>query len=84
MDDVEGGRYHVGGEYMGHFRATEKNNCDMNPTNCTGHVADFVSYDRVGFWFLIHPEYVSLIEHLELDTIALRMGFLPCGPNSSS
>lgn len=43
-DDAEGSRYHVGGEYIGHFRATDKNDCDKNPTTCTGHVADFVSF----------------------------------------
>jgi len=27
--------------YTGHFRYTEKNNCTMWPTNCTGHVANY-------------------------------------------
>ena len=27
--------------YMGHFRKTEDNDCDLHPTNCTGHIADF-------------------------------------------
>jgi 7 transmembrane sweet-taste receptor of 3 GCPR len=27
--------------YMGHFRKTEENDCDLYPTNCTGHIADF-------------------------------------------
>jgi hypothetical protein len=29
------------GLYTGHFRATEKNDCDQFPSNCTGHIGDF-------------------------------------------
>lgn len=34
-------RYHVEGEYTGYFRATDKNDCEKNPTTCTGHVVDY-------------------------------------------
>ena len=34
-------RYYVADVYTGHFRATEENDCDLNPTNCTGHVGDY-------------------------------------------
>lgn len=27
--------------YIGHFRMTDDNNCTLNPTTCTGHVADY-------------------------------------------
>ncbi|KAL3915483.1 MAG: hypothetical protein SGILL_005633 [Bacillariaceae sp.] len=27
--------------YTGHFRYTEKNNCTLYPTNCTGHIANY-------------------------------------------
>jgi hypothetical protein len=42
MDDWEGGKYFVAdGVYTGHFRATEENNCELFPNNCTGHIADY-------------------------------------------
>lgn len=34
-------RYHVEGSFKGHFRATEQNNCTLNPTACTGHIVDY-------------------------------------------
>jgi len=34
-------RMHVAGIYTGHFRATEKNDCDANPDTCTGHFVDY-------------------------------------------
>jgi hypothetical protein len=34
-------RYFLQGLYTGHFRATEKNDCDSNPTTCTGHIVDY-------------------------------------------
>jgi hypothetical protein len=37
-DSDEESVYFAEGLYMGHFRATEKNNCTLNPTNCTGHI----------------------------------------------
>jgi len=46
-DDGGGGgenemdRYFHPNDYTGYFRATDKNNCDDHPDNCTGHVADF-------------------------------------------
>ena len=40
-DGSEDNRYFSPGLYKGHFRATEKNNCDANPSTCTGHIADF-------------------------------------------
>jgi len=30
--------YFMDGEYTGYFRATEKNNCALNPQTCSGHV----------------------------------------------
>ena len=33
--------YYAEGLYGGHFRATEKNDCDLNPTTCSGHIVDF-------------------------------------------
>ena len=39
-DGSEDGRYFVDGVYTGHFRATEKNDCNKQ-TNCTGHFMDF-------------------------------------------
>lgn len=38
---VEQEQFFADGLYTGHFRATGDNDCDANPTNCTGHVADF-------------------------------------------
>ena len=40
-DDIENERMHVPGLYVGHFRATLENDCDLNPNNCTGHIGDF-------------------------------------------
>lgn len=37
-DETERASYFVEGEYIGHFRATEKNDCDRNPDTCTGHI----------------------------------------------
>ena len=34
-------RFFVPGVYDGHFRKTEENDCDLNPTNCTGHIFDY-------------------------------------------
>jgi hypothetical protein len=33
--------YNAGGNYIGHFRATDDNDCIAHPTTCTGHIADF-------------------------------------------
>lgn len=41
LDASEQDRMHVPGLYTGHFRATVQNNCDRNPTSCTGHIGDF-------------------------------------------
>ena len=40
-NEAENSRYFVEGIYTGHFRKTEKNDCENNPTNCTGHIADY-------------------------------------------
>ena len=40
-DETEYDRMFVEGLYTGHFRATDSNDCDKNPINCTGHIADF-------------------------------------------
>ena len=39
QDDSEKGSYFSSGLYHGHFSASEENDCDANPTNCTGHFA---------------------------------------------
>ncbi|KAL7551981.1 hypothetical protein ACHAWF_015202 [Thalassiosira exigua] len=40
-DDDEAGKYFApGGLYVGHFRATEKNDCASDPAGCTGHIAN--------------------------------------------
>ena len=41
LDESEFDRMHVKGLYIGYFMATEKNNCDDNPTTCNGHIGDF-------------------------------------------
>jgi len=40
-DEAEGKKYFVEGLFTGHFRATERNNCTMNPNTCTGHMIDY-------------------------------------------
>lgn len=40
-DPTEAASYFLAGDYLGHFRATEKNDCERNPLTCTGHVMDF-------------------------------------------
>ena len=34
-------QYYNEGNFTGHFRFTEENDCDIHPTTCTGHIADF-------------------------------------------
>ena len=34
-------RMYVENLYTGYFRYTEKNNCTLHPTNCTGHIANY-------------------------------------------
>lgn len=34
-------QYYNEGNYIGHFQYTEDNDCDLHPTTCTGHIADF-------------------------------------------
>ena len=34
-------QYYSEGNYIGHFRYTEDNDCELHPTTCTGHIADF-------------------------------------------
>ena len=40
-EESEEQRMHIPNVYTGYFRKTEKNDCDLNPTTCTGHIADF-------------------------------------------
>lgn len=40
-NESEAGLYYMEGFYIGHFRATEKNDCSRNPLNCTGHIVDY-------------------------------------------
>ena len=35
----EEGKFFSEGVYHGHFSASEENDCDAHPTNCTGHIA---------------------------------------------
>ncbi|CAB9514096.1 Gamma-aminobutyric acid (GABA) B receptor [Seminavis robusta] len=37
----EDDRMFVPGLYTGHFRATDDNNCTLNPTTCTGHIGNY-------------------------------------------
>lgn len=37
----ENEQYYSESNYIGHFRATDDNNCTLSPSTCTGHVADF-------------------------------------------
>eukprot|EP00934_Nitzschia_sp_Nitz4_P004111 Nitzschia sp. Nitz4//scaffold458_size6098//2//3483//NITZ4_009188-RA/size6098-augustus-gene-0.1-mRNA-1//-1//CDS//3329552307//4101//frame0 len=41
VDDIERTSYFVQGEFIGHFRATEENDCDAFPDTCTGHFVDY-------------------------------------------
>lgn len=41
QDESEYNRMFVKDLYTGHFRKTEKNDCDKWPLNCTGHIADY-------------------------------------------
>lgn len=43
-DENEGQSFFSKGSYIGHFRPTEKNNCDLNPQTCTGHIGDYPCY----------------------------------------
>ena len=40
VDESEGERYFVEGVYTGHFRNTDMNDCDLNPTTCVGKLSD--------------------------------------------
>mmetsp|Transcript_7699 Transcript_7699/g.10668 ORF Transcript_7699/g.10668 Transcript_7699/m.10668 type:complete len:700 (+) Transcript_7699:666-2765(+) len=37
-DEAEDGKFFLADSYHGHFAATEDNDCDANPLNCTGHL----------------------------------------------
>lgn len=41
LSEAEAKSYFWPDAYSGHFRATDENDCDQNPFNCTGHIADF-------------------------------------------
>ena len=40
-DEAENDRMFVDGVYIGHFRKTAENDCDLYPNNCTGHIGNF-------------------------------------------
>lgn len=40
-DGANSDRFFVEGLYQGHFRKTAKNDCDLNPSSCTGHIFDY-------------------------------------------
>jgi len=39
--EEEASRMFVEGLYTGHFRLTDANNCNLHPTTCTGHIANY-------------------------------------------
>lgn len=39
QDESEEGQFFKAGLYHGHFSASDDNDCDANPTTCTGHIA---------------------------------------------
>ena len=41
LEESEYSRMFVPDLYTGYFRATKDNDCDLWPTNCTGHIADY-------------------------------------------
>lgn len=41
VSEEEGKKYFSDGLYIGHFRATQENNCTASPTTCTGHFLDY-------------------------------------------
>jgi len=65
--------YFLDGLYKGYFRATEKNDCDANPDNCTGHIVGS-SCGELGF----HSYYTQQAYHLD---IAVESDG-PVGPNN--
>ena len=40
QDENEGSMYYSEGVYNGHFRTTDKNDCNANPNTCTGHIVN--------------------------------------------
>lgn len=44
VSQTEEESFFAAGSYTGYFRATDKNNCDLNPHSCTGHFADYPCY----------------------------------------
>ena len=40
QDEIEEESYFVDGLYIGHFRYTPEHDCDLNPSNCQGHLVD--------------------------------------------
>ncbi len=40
LDEKEAKKYFVEESYKGHFRITDKNDCEKNPGSCTGHFID--------------------------------------------
>lgn len=41
VGEIERKKMFLENVYTGHFRETEKNNCKLHPTNCTGHIANY-------------------------------------------
>jgi hypothetical protein len=60
---AEGDLFFAQGLYTGHFRKTEKNDCDKWPLNCTGHVVDF----PCGWVSYTVPQIYHLDMAFELD-----------------
>ena len=60
--------YYVPGEYTGHFRYTDENDCDMNPQTCTGHAADYPCH-----W----------VSHFLQQTYHLDISLKSSGPSSN-
>ena len=42
LTQEENEAYYINGLYTGHFRPTEDNDCDANPTTCTGHMTNVI------------------------------------------
>jgi 7 transmembrane sweet-taste receptor of 3 GCPR len=40
-DEEESNMFFLEGLFTGHFRMTDKGNCTLNPTTCSGHVIDY-------------------------------------------
>ena len=77
LEDDEKDHMFVQDLYTGHFRATEKNNCTANPTNCTGHFTDYPCSWRSPVPTQIHFLNISLDSNDILDRGGYTITQLP-------